>query len=129
MDDSRNETETRPVTGGGPFQGDVAEAVDPRFRRHMAPGLGRLQDGNPNAYGGEKAMDKDYRGPEQGMAGRPTIRGHVLSRLQKATHVQHEVSMEAEAAARAYKLLELHPEMGELIDALITLRILRGGTL
>ena len=59
--------------------------------------------------------------------GRPTIRGIVRARLEKAMHIQRDVEGEARAAETAYKLLEQHPEFGELLDALITLRILRGG--
>lgn len=61
------------------------------------------------------------------MGRRPPTRHIVTDRLHKLTALMESTHQEAEAARRANRILQEHPEFGDLIDALVALRILAGG--
>lgn len=61
------------------------------------------------------------------MGRRPPTRQIVADRLHKLTALMESTHQEAEAARRAHRIMQDHPEFAELIDALITLRVLAGG--
>lgn len=71
------------------------------------------------------ATAKEYKGAELGRS--QSLQETLRQRMLKSHHAQREIEVEREAAARAHRIAMDHPEFVEFVEALITLRIIRGG--
>jgi hypothetical protein len=110
--------EYRPV--GPAITGDIGKAFQP-----WAADALRTARANRLEQAGEQAAEKPQTANYQASAGRPTLINHITARRRNVEAAFQNASLEIQALDTAHAVLERNPEFGALIDALITLRILK----
>lgn len=116
--ESRPAREYQPV--GPAMTGDIGKAFQPWAADALRTArAARLEQA------GEQAAEKPQTANYQASAGRPALINHITARRRNAEAAFQNASLEIQALDTAHAVLERNPEFGALIDALITLRILK----
>jgi len=123
--------ETRPATEypaeytGGPSQDRAVNRLEgdlPLGKAFQPWAADALRSARAQA-----AMEQEKAGYDQPHTpGRPGLMQRIHERRVKAEHVLRDVKAERDALEVAQSILNKDPRLGDLIDALLTLRILRG---